>query len=74
MEELGATAQAVWARAVRRRTARDRLRVRRAALDGRLALYESLIDPLTQKPPEYLAKWRAGQRRRRRSGSERAST
>ncbi|KOX34389.1 hypothetical protein ADK67_03705 [Saccharothrix sp. NRRL B-16348] len=59
MEELDAATQAAWERAVRRQMARDRLRVRRAALDGRLALYESLLRPLASEPPGHLAQWRA---------------
>ncbi len=60
MKELDASAQTIWERAVRRRTARDRLRVRRAALNGRLALYQDLLDPLVTQPLEHLNQWRVG--------------
>lgn len=50
MHELSADQEVTLERAVRRREMRDRMRVRRSALGGRIDLYQSLLEGLDLLP------------------------
>lgn len=50
MHQLSADQEVALERAVRRREMRERMRVRRSALGGRIDLYQSLLDGLDLLP------------------------